>query len=1135
MNQRTYFNLFCLFLLISIVFASAQKSDEICVKNDSGEVDCYPRVFLPTNEFQIIKEGQQVPPGLHVRLNMETGVREAKLRDDNVVDEEGLIAVAVDSKESENRKSDVYVQRNKESQKSRLTAVQIDAFGDLLSKLGGNSTVDEIMSVLELLEDTVHEVDYGYEFIKSDTAATIVINLLSHKISKVRQLAVTVFGSAFSNNPSVSALAISDHDIYNVILKRMQSEQDLKTLGRVLYAYSSLIRSTNSVYMNLRKHSQGLKPLYDLYLRLDNLKFDEQDVSAIKSMKGKIWTLIEDVFDDDMVPEGIQVDDSSNPIVLDNKLFVDDVVDGFGWDNWCVLMQESENSGFAKEALQAKQKMRSFISGFYKNASWRDRHKFIKYPVTRNMKLRNRQIEPPPSENSKNLSPNPRVSVTDKISNLSPAIHKPSSTNKPKKQSALAQSRTKQTRALRSRSQQVADSPTTNQHESSTSSLSNDNSDEAAIVSINLITFPRNIIVRIVKFFITLETNESNDKKPYKTKSMNTLSLVSREWYAAVSNLIWSNAKLKFRNYTRFSSFLKILLESRQSINQTSPFTHSSIITENNSESNEICNHQQLPHTNECLNWEYSWCSYIRNISIAFAPGWPKSVTVIVGLLAIAFPKLIKLEIIGFNELNSRAFGLLGMWCPNLKSMGIVGTNAPYGHPGRSSDEDTLCINFEGEKVLRGIEIGDLDLVRSKEIERALYGEIDDHTIRLFFSRLTSFRLALVRWNNFSGPLEFVSNLRYLDLSRPFATIDDNDQSIVSLIATLSQSPMLRGLWLSTSGGCHPSKSNESNSAMSLPTPPPGLFESIRELCPELRILGVRPRTETRKKDILTVFLNDAIGAQLERIATQTEMIGVEGLQALMKYATGLKHLLLDATYDSNLLAGFNVVGQNGRKPASKIRYSVNLDAPMMKGFISELIQFLSVRGKQLESLSLYNFRGLMSDSLLVKIVKNLPNLIRIDVRGSRLSGEVCFLPSPSMMKVDKDGPVITWDKHGRAILVVKLFTPLSQYHKVPVRTKNLNTDGNLPPRISTRTHLPRITTPELKGACDTVESGSCWNIMLSSCPNLEVVNVLEIEEIEKETADDVEDVEMDFFNGYKVYNAEIFEREIFYDVRGSE
>lgn len=56
--------------------------DLICHTENPAE--CYPRVFEPTDEFQVIRDDQDIPKGLHVRLNMETGVKEAKI---NVPDE----------------------------------------------------------------------------------------------------------------------------------------------------------------------------------------------------------------------------------------------------------------------------------------------------------------------------------------------------------------------------------------------------------------------------------------------------------------------------------------------------------------------------------------------------------------------------------------------------------------------------------------------------------------------------------------------------------------------------------------------------------------------------------------------------------------------------------------------------------------------------------------------------------------------------------------------------------------------------------------------------------------------------------------------------------------------------------------
>ena len=46
--------------------------------DDVGEIN----VFKPTHEWQTVEEGQAIPAGLHVRMSMQTGTREAKLMSD---------------------------------------------------------------------------------------------------------------------------------------------------------------------------------------------------------------------------------------------------------------------------------------------------------------------------------------------------------------------------------------------------------------------------------------------------------------------------------------------------------------------------------------------------------------------------------------------------------------------------------------------------------------------------------------------------------------------------------------------------------------------------------------------------------------------------------------------------------------------------------------------------------------------------------------------------------------------------------------------------------------------------------------------------------------------------------------------
>lgn len=57
------------------------------VENEADE-------FIPTDQWQKIREGQKIPPGLHIRLNLETGEREAKLLDPNEKSSTSVIATS---------------------------------------------------------------------------------------------------------------------------------------------------------------------------------------------------------------------------------------------------------------------------------------------------------------------------------------------------------------------------------------------------------------------------------------------------------------------------------------------------------------------------------------------------------------------------------------------------------------------------------------------------------------------------------------------------------------------------------------------------------------------------------------------------------------------------------------------------------------------------------------------------------------------------------------------------------------------------------------------------------------------------------------------------------------------------------
>jgi nucleotide exchange factor SIL1 len=184
-------------------------------------------VFKPSDEWQEVKECQSIPPGLHVRINLQTGLKEAKLlteADSDSNNKNGAIQVSdVVSEDKlfdqENirklSKDDLTMMLSKlkdESHPSEMTSQ--DSFNRSNELINEQFYTDtEIMySLLELLVDTnitdedvifyllelefyVHQFDNAHN-LHSLGGLSLVIRFLNHSNHLVRSTAALTIGSA---------------------------------------------------------------------------------------------------------------------------------------------------------------------------------------------------------------------------------------------------------------------------------------------------------------------------------------------------------------------------------------------------------------------------------------------------------------------------------------------------------------------------------------------------------------------------------------------------------------------------------------------------------------------------------------------------------------------------------------------------------------------------------------------------------------------------------------------------------------------------------------------------------------------------------------------------------------------------
>lgn len=207
------------------------ETELICSTTDS--TDCYPRLFQPTEEFQIIKEGQDIPPGLHVRMNIYSGEREARLN----VPMEGEEAVESTEKIPQEQAVVIVEQPEEELSVEERTAMRdrvpdeppaYDPAGKVVpppSNDGGEiGTFQKAMIVvgvegrsfdssLDDLNELSHDIYYGVEIAKNGPVLEKLVCLTlgqgSEKFpadkEKRDHRAASILASAIQNNPKALA------------------------------------------------------------------------------------------------------------------------------------------------------------------------------------------------------------------------------------------------------------------------------------------------------------------------------------------------------------------------------------------------------------------------------------------------------------------------------------------------------------------------------------------------------------------------------------------------------------------------------------------------------------------------------------------------------------------------------------------------------------------------------------------------------------------------------------------------------------------------------------------------------------------------------------------------------------------
>lgn len=235
-GSGTSMPLLCLFVILLCIFpaialassaASQQQTNSedelICHTNNPEE--CYYKIFRPTNEFQLIRDDQEIPPGLHVRMNMTSGKLEAKINVEGEVpaELEGVDAVdqAVVVVEPEVADEPVppkgapgyeSVGKVKEPKEPASDAAFFTDAMTLLGMLKDGDAEGDFDAKLEMLKDISHDIYYGLKITEDMQAMGGLMCLMWDKTPEVGegetprdQQAAAILAGALSNNPTALA------------------------------------------------------------------------------------------------------------------------------------------------------------------------------------------------------------------------------------------------------------------------------------------------------------------------------------------------------------------------------------------------------------------------------------------------------------------------------------------------------------------------------------------------------------------------------------------------------------------------------------------------------------------------------------------------------------------------------------------------------------------------------------------------------------------------------------------------------------------------------------------------------------------------------------------------------------------
>ena len=213
-------------LLASLTAAQIVDINSELVCSPSDPTDCYPKIFVPTDQWQEIREGQDIPPGLHVRLNIDTLKKEAKILEeepDSGVENSLVVqeqpeeqeqpqdpATEIDQEILDKIKEFKQQQNNMHEQysKSRVTLGDVKEYAAAVEEIdfiSSDSDLTRVSDALDTLEDLSHDIEFGCKLTQSPEIFQNLLHLDKKlgglEVENLQDKAYRIMAGALRNNP----------------------------------------------------------------------------------------------------------------------------------------------------------------------------------------------------------------------------------------------------------------------------------------------------------------------------------------------------------------------------------------------------------------------------------------------------------------------------------------------------------------------------------------------------------------------------------------------------------------------------------------------------------------------------------------------------------------------------------------------------------------------------------------------------------------------------------------------------------------------------------------------------------------------------------------------------------------------